>query len=107
MVVDNEPEESESTRTTGPLLEFHVDRITLYSSGATKGLSTITNAEIRSANGDVIWRRQFIYSQNPGRAGDLEELEADNGKLLKEEMNFAAEATVKDFINHLKTGSSP
>ena len=32
----------------------------------------------------------------------MEEFEADNGKLLKEEMDFAAEETVSDFIKHFK-----
>jgi hypothetical protein len=52
--------------------------------------------------GNVIWQKNFLYlSENFNRAKEIEELEADNARLLKEEMHFAAEQTAADFIANL------
>lgn len=77
---------------------------TKVSEGA--GLSTITIAKMIDTNGTVIWQKQCNYeSKKHERTTKLNKLEAENGKLLHEELSYAAEITVADFINHLK-GSS-
>lgn len=67
-----------------------------------KGFLSKTTVTMKDSLGEVLWRKDFIYlSENSGREKSLDELEADDFKLLKEEMEFAAEATVADFIQHL------
>lgn len=55
-------------------------------------------------NGDVLWQKFFeYYSLNFNRNyKNIDELEANNFKLLKEEIEFAAETTVSEFIKHFK-----
>lgn len=67
-----------------------------------KGFLSKTTVTMKDPQGEVLWRKAFIYlSENFGREMSLDELEADNFMLLKEEMEFAAEKTVSDFIDHL------
>jgi hypothetical protein len=55
----------------------------------------------------VIWRYEFFYStsrDHKEQQGKIKEYwEADNYKILKEEMLFAADYTVSEFIKNLKT----
>jgi len=102
MIVEDKPVESDYVYKPGFLLAFDIDAMTRYSVGP-KGFNAITSAEMHGPNGDLIWRKQFFYSQHQsGRDRELNELEADNAKLLKEEMDFAAEKTVTDFIEDLR-----
>jgi hypothetical protein len=89
------------------LLTFQVGYINVRSYGEL-GLSTFCAAELLGPEGGVLWRKHFGYSQSQaGRAKELEVLEANGGKLLKEEMDFAAETTVQNFIDHINGKSVP
>lgn len=100
------------------VIEFRVNRVAYGSIDLTRGgivfergldkgvvsngFLSKTVVTMKDAQGEVLWQRGYVYlSENFGREMSLEELEADNFMLLKEEMEFAAEQTVEDFINHL------
>ena len=55
------------------------------------------------SEGDVIWGKMFTYfSQGWGRQKSVEEYKADNFKLFKEEIEFAADTIVSDFVADIK-----
>lgn len=87
------------------VLEFKVNRIAIGNLGG-DGLTSVTIATMKDSNGEVIWEKSFRYSSNDfargGRSSD--DFLADDKKLLKEEMEFAADKTVFDFIAHFKAG---
>jgi hypothetical protein len=57
---------------------------------------------MKDPQGEVIWQKGYVYlSKDFDRAMALDELEADNYCLLKEEISFAAEKTAEDFVTHL------
>lgn len=69
------------------------------------GLAILVRAEMGDSKGIVPWGKDFAYdSREYKRYRDIEELKADNFKLLREEIEFAAEATVSDFIKDLSNG---
>ncbi len=94
------------------LIEFKVKRIAygyldFIRGGGGNGLLCKTVVTMKDPNGEVIWQKSYTYlSKDFNRDKDIDEFEADNGKLLKEEMEFAAEKTVSDFISHLN-GEQP
>lgn len=66
------------------------------------GFLSKTVVTMKDSHGEVLWQKGYVYlSKDYDRGMSLEELEADNYCLLKEEMTFAAEKTVEDFLNHL------
>lgn len=66
------------------------------------GFLSKTVVTMKDPQGEVLWQKGYVYlSKDYDRGMSLDELEADNYCLLKEEMDFAAEQTVQDFINHL------
>lgn len=100
------------------VIEFRVNRVAYGSVDLTRGgvalergldkgivsegLLSKTTVTMKDSQGEVLWQKGFIYlSENFGRQKTLEELEADNFELLREEMEFAAEQTALDFIDHL------
>lgn len=103
MDVEKEPVNAEHSYKAGSILEFKLTYnpyITFEKGGCFGG---VTTAVLKNANGNVLWKRSFGYlSKEYGRQRKLEEFEADNGKLLKEEMDFAAEETVSNFIKHFQ-----
>jgi hypothetical protein len=63
------------------------------------GFESLNRAAIYESKKDVFWLKDFKYSSKDYRRNlGLEENRADNFKLLKEEVEFAAETTVSDFI---------
>ena len=71
----------------------------------TKGLMTKTLVTMKDAQGEILWQRSYLYlSEDFKREKTVDELEADNYKQLKEEMVFAADKTVSDFIDDLNGG---
>jgi hypothetical protein len=67
------------------------------------GLLMDTDAEMFAPDQTRIWGRRFYYSSADfERCTDLAKLEADEGKLLHEEWQYAADQTVAYFISHLK-----
>jgi hypothetical protein len=87
----------------GALLEIIPELMSFGSSGEGKGLYLITIARMRDEKRNIIWEDKYIYrSIDYGRDKDLEVMEADEGKLIKEEMLFGAEISAKKFIMSLK-----
>ena len=100
------------------VIEFKVSRVAygsldltrggvIFERGLDKGLVSNgflskTLVVMKDPEGEVIWQKSYIYlSENFGREMSLDELEADDYMLLKEEMAFAAEQTAEDFLEHL------
>jgi hypothetical protein len=66
------------------------------------GFLSKTVVTLKDPQGEVLWQKGYVYlSKDFDRAMSLDELEADDYCLLKEEMTFAAEKTAQDFIDHL------
>jgi len=89
------------------LLSFQPIVVCLYSFGAAKGLNAGVTATLVSSSGEEIWK--FIseyYQKKAGRERELEELEADSCRLLKEEMQYAACIMAGQFITNL-SGQQP
>jgi hypothetical protein len=62
---------------------------------------------MKAPDGEVLWQKSYLYlSKDYGREKSLEELEANNCELLKQEMLFAAEQTANDFLKHLNGTSN-
>ena len=101
------------------VIEFKVNRVAYGSLDLTRGgiifergfdkgvisngFLSKTTVTMKDPEGEVLWQKSYLYlSENFDRAMSLDELEADNFNLLKNEMEFAAEKTASDFIGHLK-----
>lgn len=70
--------------------------------GSGNNFTSKTVVTMKDPQGNVLWQRKFVYlSENFDRAKEIDEFEADDARLLKEEMHFAAEQTAADFISHL------
>jgi len=100
------------------VMEFKVNRVAYGSIDLTRGgialergldkgvvsngfLSKAT-VTMKDSQGEVLWQKSYVYlSENFDRSMSVDELEADNFNLLREEMEFAAEKTAADFIEHL------
>jgi hypothetical protein len=68
------------------------------------GFLSKTSVTMKDPQGEVLWHKSYVYlSENFDRNMSVDELEADDFSLLKEEMEFAAEKTVEDFIAHLNS----
>ncbi|MBI5640624.1 MAG: hypothetical protein HZA17_09385 [Nitrospirae bacterium] len=104
---------------SAPVIEFDVKRLAYGSIDLTRGGIVIergmdkgvivdgflskTVVTMKDMQGEVLWQKSYVYlSKDHDRGMSLEELEADNYCLLKEEMVFAAEQTVADFISHMR-----
>ena len=82
----------------GNQLEFRVDKWGV----AGRYFYSLTIGTLKNPNGKIIWQKAFSYHSSTYKRGRvLEEFLADNGKLLKEEIAFAADLSVSDFIDHL------
>jgi len=101
-------EGSTSITKAGVLLDFSVaiwgmDYAGKVTPGLAEGFLSITNVKMVDNKGEMLWEKEFIYkSQEFGRGRELEEFKAEDGKLLKDEIEFAAEKTASAFIEHLK-----
>ena len=83
------------------LLSFKPIGVILFTFGA-KGLLANVTATLVSPGGEEIWNFMSSYSQKKaGRERELEELEADSCRLLKEEMQYAAHIMAGQFITNL------
>jgi hypothetical protein len=85
---------------TDPLLEFKVERLLYAFLVGIRAESVVT---LRNASGEVLWQDSFIYkSSDFDRKKSIDEYEADNFRLLREEIWFAADKTADSFLSHLK-----
>ena len=70
--------------------------------GSGDNFSSKTVVTMTDHKGGILWQKNFLYlSENFGRSKKIDELEADSARLLKEEMEFAAEQTAEDFVADL------
>ena len=105
MTVEENPVEDDYASQTDNLIIFKATALWLYSFGAVKGLSTLVTANITTPSGGQVWSNTYAYQQNKfGEVPELEAFEAENCKVLKEQMNFAANKTASEFIMDLKKG---
>jgi hypothetical protein len=67
-----------------------------------EGFLADTVATLRDPKGDVLWQKDYTYfSKDFSRSKEIEEYEANGGKFLKEEFDFAADKTAAAFFNDL------
>jgi hypothetical protein len=84
---------------SGTLLVFRVVLGIHHEEGFISGV----NANMKDSKGNIFWQQKFIYmSKNYGRKTSIDKYESDNYRLLREEIDFAAEKTVSIFIEHFK-----
>jgi hypothetical protein len=78
--------------------------IVIVSNGA--GLQTHTMGQLVNSGQNILWKKKVSYkSSDLNRPCKFDELEADNGKALNEEIIFAVEKTTSELIDHLKSGT--
>ena len=92
------------------LIEFKVKRLAYgyldIVRGGGNGFLSKTMVTMKDSQGEVLWQKSFTYvSKDFERDKGIDEFEADDGKLLREEIEFAADKTAADFIQHLKNGN--
>jgi len=98
MVAEDKPVAADYTY-SGPLLTF----LSGLSFATYEGLNAATDVKLTDANGTVRWQTSVGYnSREFKRDREVEQFEADNGRLLKEEWEFAAETIATRLIRHLK-----
>jgi hypothetical protein len=70
-----------------------------------KGFLSDTVATLRDPKGDVLWQKDYTYfSKDFKRSKEIADYEADGGRFLKEEFDFAADKTALAFFNDLNGG---
>lgn len=99
MVQENSPVKDDSNF-SGHRLLIKVDIIKVKG-GA--GFLAETTARLQDSEKNILWQKKFRYeSKNFSRTSDLGKLEEENGRLLREEYEFAAEKTTSSLIEDLK-----
>jgi hypothetical protein len=91
------------------LIEFKVKKLAYGFLGALdgNGFSSDTIVTMKDAGGEVLWQKEFTYlSKDFDRGVELDQYEADNAKLLREEFIFAADMTANDFYQDLNGANS-
>lgn len=84
---------------SGTLLVFHVSLWIHHE----QGFVSVILANLKDSKGNIFWQQKFTYmSKNFGRKVSIDKYESDNYRLLKEEIEFAADKTVSIFIEHFK-----
>lgn len=104
IVVKNDPisDEAEVSKDYALLVKVKVVKV---KDGV--GLTAWTTAQLHDPQGSVLWEKNVKYeTKKYNRQSDLDKLEADNGKLLLEEYEFAILNTVSTLIKDLN-GESP
>lgn len=111
MAVRMEPVEQTPVYDSGAFFEFSVDQV-LIAEGSNEegGFGAVVTAALRDFRNNLLWQRRVDYALSldtktrASRGKPMKQFEADNGKLLKEEMAYAAESLVSNFIAHFKGG---
>jgi hypothetical protein len=107
MVVEEQPVDGHYTKKflkskSGSLLLLVPARYLPPTFSTAHGFVSDYRAVLYDSDGHLLWQNGFEYSSKKyDRHRSLGEYKADNFKLLKEEMEFAAEATVTDFIESI------
>jgi hypothetical protein len=82
------------------ILEFKIDSLEIDDSTGVKFITIVT---MRDKEDNVVWEKGYKYSSEQFKHNvNYEQLKKDDYQLLKQEMIFAANATVDDFIQHFK-----
>lgn len=87
-------------------IEFKVERLAYgylgFIRGGGNGLLSKTSVTMKDPNSNILWQKTFTYmSKDFSREKELDALEVEDGKLLKEELEFAVEKTVSAFLEDL------
>lgn len=70
---------------------------------ATSGISVYSIITMKDKEGNIVWQRGYWYDPvNFNRLSTFDDLKANKYKKLNEELAFAADKTVTDFITHFK-----
>lgn len=103
MIIEEKPVERGYTP-AGPILALQTFFIQVSDGGYCHGLCAFADIAMKDSNNNVLWYKRFSYrSKDFAREPQsFDDFEKEEGKLLKEEMNFAAETTVLRFIEHFK-----
>jgi hypothetical protein len=108
MLKESAPPQDDYDYVSSNTLSFHVDNISLNDRGILKGLYTSVLIELHASHGDLISKKWYNYSQKQAnREREIDELEANDCKLLKEEMDYAATRTVDELIEDINMLSWP
>lgn len=75
---------------------------------ANSGLSVDATITMQDKEGKIVWEKGYWYDPAlSNRLTTFDALKADKYKKLNEELAFAADATVTDFINHFNNSKPP
>lgn len=100
MSVEEKPIFEALKDTSNYILEFKADALEIKDSN---GLRFATIVTLRDKEDNVIWEKGYKYtSEQFNHNVTYDQLKKDDYKLLKQEMIFAANETVNDFIEHFK-----
>ena len=70
------------------------------------GLQADTTAQLVDPTQKILWRKRAVYkSSDFKRPCTFEELEADNAKAMKGEIDFAVEKTISELVDDLRNGT--
>ncbi len=101
LVLDQTLVDAEFRKTSDGLLT--IGSIVHLKDGA--GVRSVARIELIDATNHVLWRKDYIYiSKDRNRTTDLAALYADDGKALKEEIAYAAQQTVENFLYDFNAG---
>jgi hypothetical protein len=85
-----------------PRLEFKVTNLGIGWIGR-DGFTSTTIVDMIGPDNLTLWKKEFTYfSVDFKRKATIDEFLAENGRLLLQEMDFAADRTVENFVTHLK-----
>lgn len=110
MNIEHEPVGEEFTCESCLIIRFEIKDLILgfmsLGYGGGYGIGTCTIATMKDHYGNLLWGKEFTYitGNYKRNRSSIDEFKADNNKLLNEEMEFAAEKTVSEFIEHLRKG---
>ena len=99
MAIESTPVKNSFKFNSGTLLVFNVEAIMVHARG---GFLSDVRVKMSQPDGKILWQKKYFYSgRNHGRFHKVKEFNNDS-KLLSEEIDFAANTTVSEFINDLK-----
>jgi hypothetical protein len=100
MLIDTIPKKEYYTSNHYYILEFEVILIEVHGK---YGFISSTGVTMKQPDGSNLWGKKYnYYGYKLGRKYTIKELRADNCKLLVEEIQYAADKTVSEFIDDFK-----
>jgi hypothetical protein len=99
MTIESKPVKNSYSFNSGTLLLFNVKVMMVHSRG---GFLSDVRVKMIQPDGKILWQKKYFYSgRNHGRFHKVKEFNNDSN-LLHEEIDFAANATVSEFIDDLR-----